>query len=67
MAGGRPWSMPLAAALLTAIHPYFIVMSVLLLSEAVFVPLMLASLWGMAVDLESRRLRSDEQGRDGSS
>ena len=49
VAGGRPWSMALVAALLTAIHPYFIVMSVLLLSEALFVPLMLASLWGMAV------------------
>jgi hypothetical protein len=48
-AGTRSWSMPRLAALLTAIHPYFVVMSALLLSEAVFVPLMLLSLWGMAV------------------
>jgi 4-amino-4-deoxy-L-arabinose transferase-like glycosyltransferase len=44
----RGWSVPLAAAALTAFHPYFIVMSVLILSEAVFVPLMLAALWGLA-------------------
>jgi len=37
-----------AAAALTAIHPYFVIMSVLLLSEAVFVPLMLAFLWALA-------------------
>jgi 4-amino-4-deoxy-L-arabinose transferase-like glycosyltransferase len=40
---------PLWAAGLAAVHPYFIVMSVLLLSEAVFVPLMTAALWGLAV------------------
>ena len=45
----RTWSVPLLAAALTALHPYLIVMSALLLSEAVFVPLMLLALWGMAV------------------
>ena len=33
---------------LTALHPYLIVMSALLLSEAVFVPWMLLALWGLA-------------------
>ncbi|APW62083.1 ArnT family glycosyltransferase [Paludisphaera borealis] len=40
---------PAIAAGLTAVHPYMILMSAVLLSEAVFVPLMLVSLWGMAV------------------
>ena len=44
----------LIAAVLTALHPYFVFTSALLLSEAVFVPLMLVSLWGGAV-LWSRR------------
>ncbi len=49
-AGGvRFWTLPLLAALLAAIHPYLVVMSALVLSEAAFVPLMLAALWGMAV------------------
>ena len=34
---------------MAAANPYYIFMSVLLLSEAVFVPLMLAALWGLAV------------------
>jgi 4-amino-4-deoxy-L-arabinose transferase-like glycosyltransferase len=42
-------AVPLIAAILAAVHPYFVAMSALVLSEAVFVPLMLASLWGMAV------------------
>lgn len=37
------------AAAIAAAHPYFIVMSALLLSEALFVPLLLAYLWAMAV------------------
>ncbi|WP_422928185.1 ArnT family glycosyltransferase [Singulisphaera sp. PoT] len=45
----RGWSIPLGAAFLTAIDPYFVATSVFLLSEALFVPLMLASLWGLAV------------------
>ena len=45
----QAWTVPLVAAGLTALHPYFIVMSALLLSEALFVPLMLLALWGMAV------------------
>src|SRR5271157_357969 len=47
-ADGRPWTVPLVAAALAAVHPYFVVMSVLILSEAVFLPLMLAAIWGMA-------------------
>jgi 4-amino-4-deoxy-L-arabinose transferase-like glycosyltransferase len=40
---------PLAAGALAAINPYYVAMSELLLSEAVFMPLMLATLWGLAV------------------
>jgi 4-amino-4-deoxy-L-arabinose transferase-like glycosyltransferase len=39
----------LLAAALAAFNPYYIVMSAILLSEAVFVPLLLAALWGLAV------------------
>jgi hypothetical protein len=46
---GRPWTVSLIAAILGAVHPHLVVMSVLILSEAVFLPLMLAGLWGMAV------------------
>jgi 4-amino-4-deoxy-L-arabinose transferase-like glycosyltransferase len=42
-------SAPLVAAALAALDPYYIFMSVILLSEAVFEPLMLAALWGLAV------------------
>jgi len=45
----RRWTVPLMAAAIAAINPYYLTMSSLLLSEAVFVPLMLASLWGVAV------------------
>ena len=40
---------PLAAAILAAINPYYVAVSELLLSEALFIPLMLATLWGLAV------------------
>ena len=46
---GRRWTVPLVAAALAALHPYLIVMSTLVLSEALFVPLMLLALWGLAV------------------
>lgn len=45
----RGWNAPLLAASMAAANPYYILMSVILLSEAVFVPLMLAALWGLAV------------------
>ena len=45
----RRWPVPLIAAVLVSFHPYLIVMSVLILSEAVFVPIMLGALWGLAV------------------
>ncbi|WP_165232611.1 4-amino-4-deoxy-L-arabinose transferase [Aquisphaera insulae] len=53
LAGGdrgreRHWTVPLAAALLVAAHPYFAILSALLLSEAAFVPLMLTMLWALA-------------------
>ncbi len=43
------WTVPLIAATLAALNPYYIAMSELILSEAVFVPLMLLTLWGLAV------------------
>ena len=45
----RGWTAPLLAAAIAAANPYYIFMSAILLSEAVFVPLMLAALWGVAV------------------
>jgi 4-amino-4-deoxy-L-arabinose transferase-like glycosyltransferase len=47
-ASQHSWT-PLWAAGLTAVHPYFIVMSALLLSEAVFVPLLMTALLGLAL------------------
>ncbi|HEU5421954.1 MAG TPA: glycosyltransferase family 39 protein, partial [Nitrolancea sp.] len=43
------WTTPLLAAALAAIDPYYTGTSALLLSEAVFIPLLLLSLWGLAV------------------
>jgi 4-amino-4-deoxy-L-arabinose transferase-like glycosyltransferase len=43
------WTVPLAAAMLAAVDPYYVGTAALLLSEAVFIPLMLLSLWGLAV------------------
>ena len=45
---GPCWTIPVVAAWLAAVNPHYLVMSSLILSEAVFVPLMLASLLGMA-------------------
>jgi 4-amino-4-deoxy-L-arabinose transferase-like glycosyltransferase len=45
----RRWTTALVAAAIAALNPYYLFMSTLVLSEAVFVPLMLASLWGLAV------------------
>ena len=42
------WTVPMMAAGLAAVDPYVVGMSALVLSEAVFVPLMLAGLWGLA-------------------
>ena len=44
VAGSVAW----VAALLAAVDPYVVGMSALVLSEAIFVPLMLAGLWGLA-------------------
>jgi 4-amino-4-deoxy-L-arabinose transferase-like glycosyltransferase len=46
---GSGWTVPLAAAALAAVDPFVVGTTVLLLSEAVFLPLMLLSLWGLAV------------------
>jgi 4-amino-4-deoxy-L-arabinose transferase-like glycosyltransferase len=40
---------PLVAAALTALNPYYVAMSELILSEALFTPLMLICLWCLAV------------------
>lgn len=45
----RSWTPPLVAAALVAFHPYFILTSTLILTEAVFLPLMLFGLWALAV------------------
>jgi hypothetical protein len=42
------WTIPLVAAVVAAVNPYYFFMSSLILSEAVFVPLMLAFLCGLA-------------------
>jgi 4-amino-4-deoxy-L-arabinose transferase-like glycosyltransferase len=44
----RSWTVPLIAAVLAACHPYLVAMSELILSEALFMPLMLLTLWGLA-------------------
>jgi 4-amino-4-deoxy-L-arabinose transferase-like glycosyltransferase len=47
---GSQWrTASVAAGMLAAINPYYIVISELLLSEALFMPLMLAALWGLSV------------------
>ncbi len=51
---GRPhlrgrWTIPLIAAAVAAVNPHYLLMSSLVLSEAAFEPLMLASLLGLAV------------------
>jgi 4-amino-4-deoxy-L-arabinose transferase-like glycosyltransferase len=45
----RRWTIPLIACAIAAINPYYSFMSSILLSEAVFVPLMLAVLWGQSI------------------
>lgn len=45
---GAGWATPLIAAGLAAVAPYAVGMSALVLSEALFVPMMLAGLWGLA-------------------
>jgi 4-amino-4-deoxy-L-arabinose transferase-like glycosyltransferase len=48
LAPGRPAGVALAAAALAAIDPYAVVTSALVLSEALFIPLMLVGLWALA-------------------
>src|SRR5262249_53665636 len=61
----RPgWSRAMVAAALAAFYPYSVATSALLLSEAVFVPLMLASLWGLAVLWRSDETRPAGIGRE---
>ena len=45
---GSAWTVPLVAAGLTAIDPFIVANSAFLLSEAVFLPLMLLAQWGFA-------------------
>ncbi len=42
------WTVPLVAAAIAAVEPYVVGISALVLSEALFLPLMLAGLWGLA-------------------
>ena len=44
----RFWTVPWIAAALAACHPDLVAMSELILSEALFMPLMLLTLWGLA-------------------
>ena len=46
---GRREMVPLVASALAAIDPFFVATAALVLSEALFIPLMLGSLWGLAV------------------
>jgi 4-amino-4-deoxy-L-arabinose transferase-like glycosyltransferase len=48
-AAGSRCTAPMAAATVAALNPYYIFMSSVILSEALFVPLMLLALWGLAV------------------
>ena len=43
------WRLPIFAAVLAAVNPHYLLISSLILSEAVFVPLMLAALLGTAI------------------
>lgn len=45
---GSVWTVPLVAAALTAFDPYVVANSALVLSEALFLPLMLLAQWGLA-------------------
>jgi 4-amino-4-deoxy-L-arabinose transferase-like glycosyltransferase len=45
---GTVWTVPLIAGLLTAVEPYVVANSALLLSEALFVPLLVLTQWGLA-------------------
>jgi 4-amino-4-deoxy-L-arabinose transferase-like glycosyltransferase len=49
-AGALPprWTAPLLAAALVAVNPYDVAISEVLLSEALFIPLLLLLLWGLA-------------------
>jgi 4-amino-4-deoxy-L-arabinose transferase-like glycosyltransferase len=55
----RPgWTIPMVAAGIAAVEPYLVGMSALVLSEALFLPVMLAGLWALA----SLWRRGDEPG-----
>lgn len=45
----RRWSVPLVAAALAAVNPHYLFLSAVVLSEAAFEPLMLATLLGLAM------------------
>ncbi len=48
VSGDQRDSIPLMAAALAAVHPYLAALSALVLSEAIFLPLMMLGLWGLA-------------------
>ncbi len=60
----RTRTIAIVAAAIAAVEPYTIGLSALLLSEALFVPLMLLSLWGLAFLWRPGPLRSSERSDD---
>ncbi len=46
---GKRWSIPLIAATIAAVDPFVVSNSALVLTEALFLPLMLLAQWGLAV------------------
>jgi hypothetical protein len=56
-AGREGWTAPKIAAAWAATDPYVVGMSALVLSEALFLPLMVGSLWGMAAVWNGSRRR----------
>jgi Dolichyl-phosphate-mannose-protein mannosyltransferase len=63
----RRWNAPLWAAALTALNPYYVAMSALVLSEALFTPLLLVSLWCLAVFWRSVDEQEETAGRPATS
>ena len=59
----RRWNAALWAAALTALNPYYVAMSALVLSEALFTPLLLVSLWCLAVLWRSVDEQEETAGR----
>ncbi len=59
------WSIPLVAAALAAVNPHYLFLSAVVLSEAAFEPLMLATLLGLAVLWKARPVDARTDRGDG--